>query len=240
MRFNFFLCRGDTLADENTKLTFFTWQFITPESMLIACCWHFMVILSITIFFSSHYCPYSYIFLLKLHGQNPKYSKVQSWQHHSRYTHSHIQVNAFKNIYILANGLTMLSRPEYLKNASANLWDGKMLYTKSYYWTVGCFCLNVGSVALAGSYPIVWNAASSSVQRFLLLSAPCRDCATMYQLSRNATAISLLLYGYGNYDRCHWYYFLKPNLLLYCWQRWPMTLRVAWQGLQVWNRYAGR
>ena len=125
-------------------------------------------------------------------------------------------------------------------DASANLWDGKMLYTKSYYWTVGCFCLNVGSVALVGSYPIVWNAASSSVQRFLLLSVACRDCATMYQLSRNATAISLLLYGYGNYDRCHWYYFLKPNLLLYCWQRWPMTLRVAWQGLQVWDRYAGR
>ena len=39
----------------------------------------------------------------------------------------------------------MLSTPEYLQNASANLWDGKMLYTKSYYGTVGCSCLNVGS-----------------------------------------------------------------------------------------------
>ena len=31
-------------------------------------------------------------------------------------------------------------------DASTHLWDVKMLSTESYYWTVSCFCLNVGTL----------------------------------------------------------------------------------------------
>jgi hypothetical protein len=44
-----------------------------------------------------------------------------------------MKVNVFQKIYTLASGLTMLLRPQYLENASVNLWDGKMLSTDLYY-----------------------------------------------------------------------------------------------------------